>query len=218
LKKPPYIMKNMTSRTMQNYYRTPPKQITRFTNNTGISRNAHEEFVKIIEHTYNKKQIPIGTRIYRTAMESDPRDFFKTNLLFFGLDAWISIWYALEMWQKFKKTRHEISYNKWHVYFHEYEVMKPIKYTFLPDILTNPKNEEYYEICKTQPCVHPQVIFRSSNNPLEEIGTELTFPYDYPILEYINPVKTQKINIIKLMEMQFLLSDMLDFSDILYYD
>ncbi len=212
-------MKNMTSRTMQNYYRTSLKQTTRFkNNNTGPFRNAHEEFVKIIEHMYNirKKEIPIGTRIYRTAMESDPQDFFKTNLLFFGLDAWIAIWYALEMWQNFKKTRHEMSYDEWHVYFHEYEVVKPIKYAYLPDIQINPKNDEYYEICKTQPCVHPQVSFRSSGNPLVEIGTELTFPYDYAIQEYIKPVKTQKINIIKLMEMQFLLSDMLDFSNALY--
>jgi hypothetical protein len=93
------------------------------------------------------------------------------------------------------------------VYLHEYEIAKPIQYKYLEDLHTNPKDDPYYDICKKKPCVHPQVIFHGDSGLVKEYGTELTIPYKFPHHEYLKPVQTYKVNLIRLLEMQDQLSE-----------
>jgi hypothetical protein len=170
-------------------------------------------FIKSIQTKYNKPTDPpvldVGTKIYRSGLELNPLEFFskKKDFMFFGLDSWIAIWYALELWQQYKTNARAIPYDKWKVYLHEYDVIKPLEYKYLEDIHTNPKDEPYYTICKETPCVHPQVILHGIHGIVKEYGTELTLPYEYPIKEYLKPIKTYEIDIIQLMEMQNALSE-----------
>jgi hypothetical protein len=109
----------------------------------------------------------------------------------------------LELWQRIQTNRYTIPYDKWYVYMHEYKITKPIDYTYIPDIDINPRDEPYKEICEKGACVHPQKIFHGhSSVVMEEIGTELTIPYAFPIFEHIKPVHTYKVNIIPLLDMQ----------------
>ncbi len=193
------------------YLKDNPANNTIFSAYTSKNTKNHETLIKYIKKKYNVKnrQIPIGTRLYRAAFETDPMDLFssKKDFFFFGLDAYIAVWYALEMWQMFKKNRHNIPYTDWFTSLHEYEVIKPFDYEYLSDITTNPKNDPYYDICVEHPCVHPQIIMHGEYGTLREIGTELTIPYKFPIREYIRPVATYKVNLIKLLEMQDWLTD-----------
>ncbi len=187
-----------------------------------IPKNAMKPFVNSIQQRYNVADaiLPVGTRLYRTAFEKDPMDFFvpKKDICYFGLDAWISIWYGLEMWQRIKTDSHELSYNKWFVHMHEYEIQEPISYTYLPDMYINPKNAPYYETCLKEPCVHPQRIFHGNQGILNEVGTELTLPYTFPIAKHLKPLKSYKVNLIRLLEMQDTLTGFSDSLESVFMD
>jgi hypothetical protein len=195
-KKPPYV----NSIPINTYVSLIPTSTT-----------VESEFISYIKSLYNKKPstLGVGTPIYRTALEKNPMEFFssKKDFVFFGLDAWIAIWYALELWQRYKTDRHSLSYNDWFVYLHEYRVIKPIRYKYLEDLHTNPKDEPYYEICKLQPCVHPQQILHGNFGIVKEYGTEVTIPYNFAMKDYLKPVKSYRVNLIKLLEMQDTLSE-----------
>lgn len=172
-----------------------------------IPNTTIKNLTQSIRNTYNTetKVLSKGTTLYRSGFESDPLDFFKSKsgLLFFGLDAYISIWYALELWQRLKEDRYSISSTSdWFVYMHEYIVEEPIAYTYLPDISENPRDNPSLEICSHSACVHPQFIFHGQYGQMKEIGTELTLPYGSSFLTQIRHVKSYKINLIKLLEMQ----------------
>ncbi len=202
--RPTYLTNTATPNTRKAYWQLLPKGQP--------TTNARNTLVRAIQKKYNRADyhIPVGTRLYRSALEADPHELFvaKKDMFFFGLDAYISVWYALEMWQMFRKNRHSVPYAEWYTYMHEYEVVAPIPYKYLPDLATNPKNAPYKDICLREACVHPQRIPHGAHGVLDEVGTELTLPYTFPVFQHIKPVATHTVNLIKLLEMQDYLTDM----------
>lgn len=119
--------------------------------NKGIYGDVGNTLKKSIDDEYSSRtSLPTGTRLYRSTFQTEPMNFVAgdNKLFYFGLDYIIAVWYGLEMWQKFKKDRHDISYDNWFVYLHEYEVIAPLSYKYLDDIDTNPANDKYIKTCK----------------------------------------------------------------------
>jgi hypothetical protein len=163
----------------------------------------------VIRNTYNvdPRILPKGTTIYRTSFEKDSMDIRAFgDVVYFGLDFLISLWYGLEIWDRFApggQHRHTTPYTDWYVYLHEYEVKQDIPYVFILDIYDWPGD---HKNCKTQVCIHPQEVLHGNSGRMRELGTELTFPKTTAFDDILTPVKKYKIDLIRLMEYQDKLS------------
>mgnify|MGYP000692684568 FL=1 len=115
--------------------------------------------------------IPKGTILFHTSKVCDPvgnipDDKIRPNKpFFFGLDAFISIWYAAETYTKYAYLN---------VYILE-KNLKNVNYIGNDIIGLNPSDLK--KCRKVQPCLHPQFGYHSGDlEPPVELSLELTIP------------------------------------------
>lgn len=179
------------------------KEMLSFTNKARIRVHESDPFwgrmMKSIRVKYDTKEkvIPVGTTLYRGTLEEDGNYFFSkgNRIVYFGLDYLISLWYVLEAWLAYKNYS-KIPYTKYYGFLHEYEVVEPIAYKYIPERKVHPLD---VKVCMEKPCVHPQQIDHPLDSELDKIvesgtqaeynrvlrqkkylrqlGTELTVPY-----------------------------------------
>lgn len=169
---------------------------------TRVSRDNKywSKLYKKIDLLYDIKPaiLPKGTLLYRCSIYKGPFSFGKShvgsNLIYFGLDVLISIWIALEIYDR-KKVNDKF-------YLHIYELKDDINYVYLKSD-KGTISEINGGVCEAKPCIHPQVILHDSNgfetfDMYNELGTELTFPRNSNYKEKICPIKTYEIDVEKL--------------------
>lgn len=207
-----------------------------------MANQNNKTYQAILNQFKNKTILEIGTVLYHASDQKQLR--FKSSrskAIFFGLDPYISIFYALEKWKKQKL-----------IYLHKLKLKKNIEYTFiddrnepLPNFVSEykqnsknknglPKNPFYihhiYEGKHGQPCqkgemvcVHPQLGFRYKNGNTKnkynedfsgDIYLEVTFPTRL-IEEYLVVDKTYIINKAKVAELHKTPNTNIKFSEIL---
>jgi hypothetical protein len=154
-----------------------------------------------IDEKYDKDPYIIdkGTIVYHTNMKSDMKDYFiskQRNIVYFGLDINICLWYALEVYIYLEKFDKEKLENNKYFYLHIYSVKRPIRYKYNPY-----KDNTIKDIkeSKNIPYVGSQTVFHGNN--YYELGTEMTIPYKL-IRKKLSPVKSYRIDIIKLLEIR----------------
>jgi len=155
---------------------------------------------KSIDEKYDKVPYIIdkGSIVYHTNMTKDIKDYFisrERNIVYFGLDINICLWYGLEVYEylyKFDKEKLDMNSN---FYLHIYEVKRQIKYKYNSE--KNNTLKEYEESSKI-PLVGSQTVFHGNNFYYHELGTEMTLPYKL-IRKKLNPIKTYRINILQLL-------------------
>lgn len=160
--------------------------------------------VEKLKEIFRNNSIPVGTRLYHGSMDGNIK-FDNPKLTFFGIDVIISLWILPEQRKNkmYKELGYDISlsqkieYNKNHDkgYLYEFQVVKPIPVQIIEDLCQHPLE---VEMCKTQPCLHPQI---GPDSPIYNLSTELTIDLkDYK--DYILLQKKYEVNINKLEENQ----------------
>jgi len=110
--------------------------------------------------------LPSGTILYHGSLDPDLQ-FTKSRHTFFGIDAFISIWYTLELrdhlW--FPK-RQKVGY------LYEFELIKPLKeMIFLKKLCEHPGFGHWRS---DPPKIHPQVVYHGVPSDPGELGIEVT--------------------------------------------
>lgn len=183
-----------------------------------------------IKYDTRDKIIPVGTTLYRGTLEEDGNYFYSkgNRIVYFGLDYLISLWFTLEAWNTYKNSS-KILYTKYYGYLHEYEVVEPIPYKFIPERRVHPLN---VKACMSEPCVHPQQIDHPIDEELlkiidhgtqqeyneavrqrkyiRQLGTELTVPYQ-DVKKYVRLKRSFLVDLNKLANKDIaLLNDPVD--------
>jgi len=109
--------------------------------------------------------LPAGTILYHGSLDPNLQ-FTKNRHTFFGIDAFISIWYALELRNGlcFPKRR-KIGY------LYEFELTKPLNQIVVLQALSD--HPGYGGKTKDLPTIHPQAIYHG-NFDAHELGIEVT--------------------------------------------
>lgn len=124
--------------------------------------------------------LPAGTKVYRGNLDAhDPLSHRQgATVLYFGLDAIISIWAAFESFKWQQKNRPSKT-DKWHGYLHELTLTQPMRYRYIHVAGGVPTDTQ--PACTGAPCIHPQSILHDPDWVLlQELGTELTMPLSAP--------------------------------------
>jgi hypothetical protein len=113
--------------------------------------------------------IPIGTKLYHCTYWQDSI-MTNPNLMFFGIDVVISLWYLAEQYNPNKPDQKGILY--------EFVVTKPIPTILLEGLLDNSK--ESFSCWWDKACIHPQITYHSRKfAPPYDLGIEVTFYLKY---------------------------------------
>lgn len=159
----------------------------------------------------NKTHLKKGTIVYQGNMNKSAEVFklsdnkFGNQIVYLGLDAIISIWYTLELFEI--KVRDNELTDLENFYLHTYELIEDIPYTYI-----NTELEEYKEVgtlkevpeSSSSPLVMAQHILHGITIPTyNELGTELTLPASN-VKKYLRPIKTYRIDIIKLELLKYM--------------
>jgi hypothetical protein len=151
---------------------------------------------KQIDLKYNNKCIlNKGDILYRGSFNKKSSILGNGEIIYFGLDAIISLWILLEHYEKGhnKNNKNNIGY------FHTYKLKKYIKYKYL-------ENEEGVPLeinkksCLKMPCVHPQLIIHGNELNYLEAGTELTIPNNKKYINLFEHVEKNKVDILLLQK------------------
>jgi len=146
--------------------------------------------------------LPAGTKVYRGTLNA--RTPFShqqgATVLYFGLDAVISIWAAFERfkWQEGERAQH-LPPAKWHGYLHEFTLIEPMRYRYLRASGGTPTEIE--PLCSMDtPCVHPQSILHDPHWVLlQELGTELTIPLS--MKSHLAKLRHDRVHTVDLVQM-----------------
>lgn len=191
---------NIKTKTLKNEY---PKSL-----GYPSRSNAYwKPLFKAIDDKYNGKDkiLPMGTILYHGSLSSDGK-LFKP-FTYFGLDVVISLWAASEAFKFKHKDWDTLPRNKWIAYLHEFEVVKPLHYTYLLTEKGTPLEIDKH--CSHHACVHPQAILHDNHWKLfQELGTEMTIPLH--LIDHVKLKHTYKIDLFRLIVHQ--ISSMLSWS------
>jgi len=135
--------------------------------------------VEQLKKQFPNNIIPVKTKLYHGSM-ADNIVFDKPQITFFGIDVVISLLILPEQRERMLRTEFENYYsldekeleelkNRHPTgYLYEFEVVKNIPFNLLEDLCN--QHPSSVEICKTQPCLHPQI---APEDPIH-LSTELT--------------------------------------------
>ena len=141
-----------------------------------IDQRVWEKHLELLSTMYklnSNNTIPKGTILFHASKICDPvgnipEEKIKPNKPFyFGLDAFISIWYAAETYKKY-------------AYLNVYILEKNLKnVNYIGNDITEDHPSDFKQCRKVQPCLHPQFGYHSYRRTLEppvELSIELTIP------------------------------------------
>ncbi len=161
-----------------------------------VDEDNWSEHLDLLEKTYSpglKNVVPKGTILFHGSDIYDPvnniKKFRSNKAFFFGLDAYVSIWYAAESYYGKGKT----------AYLNIYKTtkeMKKVNYIGREIMDLNPGEVE--ECIKTDICIHPQFGYHSNDKVLEppaELSVELTIPSHLVSKSNLEFIGTYKINL-----------------------
>jgi len=135
--------------------------------------------VEQLKKQFPNNIIPVKTKLYHGSM-ADNIVFDKPQITYFGIDVVISLFILPEQRTRMltrefenyysldKKEREELKNRHPTGYLYEFEVVKEIPFNLLEDLCNQHPSSD--EICKTQPCLHPQI---APEDPIH-LSTELT--------------------------------------------
>jgi hypothetical protein len=129
----------------------------------------------------NKSSLPKGSILFHGSTLIDPINTIKPSTksyFFFGLDAFISIWYISELAYK-----SNINYG----YLNIYQTLQTIPYKYLPLPHGNTDHPDDNEACKNIACMHPELGYHIEVN--ESLPVELSIEFTIPINNISNKLK-----------------------------
>jgi hypothetical protein len=153
----------------------------------------------------NKSSLPKGSILFHGSTVVDPVNTIKPidkSYFFFGLDAFISIWYISELvYTKFKYERTSTpSYSNG--YLNVYQTLQAIPYKYLERPHGAIYHPDYNKECENMACMHPQFGYHQSEydtfTPVE-LSIEFTIPTNQ-ITNKLKLVGVYGVDVSKLFE------------------
>jgi hypothetical protein len=141
----------------------------------------------------NKSSLPKGSILFHGSTLIDPINTIKPSTklyFFFGLDAFISIWYISELAYKNKNYSY---------YLNVYQTLQPIPYKYLPLINGDTDHPDDDEACKNIACMHPQLGYHIEVN--ESLPVELSIEFTIPINNISNKLKLIGVYAVDVIEL-----------------
>ena len=172
--------------------------------------SAWNEHLKLASIMYGEKSsLPKGSILFHGSTVVDPVNTIKPankSYFFFGLDAFISIWYVSESaYVEYRKSRTaSISdgyYNNYNGYLNIYQTLEDIPYNYLPQIEQSNHPDNNKE-CENIACMHPQLGYHF-NEFQNFMPTELSIEFTIPtknIKNMLELIGVYKVNVSKLYE------------------
>jgi len=157
----------------------------------------------------NKASLPKGNILFHGSTVVDPINTIKhtdKSYFFFGLDAFISIWYVSEQaYVDYRKDRtttiSDGYYNNYNGYLNIYQTLEAIPYKYLRRIEQSYHPDNNKE-CENMACMHPQLGYHF-NEFQNFMPTELSIEFTIPtknITEMLELIGVYKVDVSKLYE------------------
>jgi hypothetical protein len=157
----------------------------------------------------NKASLPKGSILFHGSTVVDPVNTIKhtdKSYFFFGLDAFISIWYVSEQaYVDYGKNRtitiSDGYYNNYNGYLNIYQTLEAIPYKYLRQIEQSYHPDNNKE-CENMACMHPQLGYHF-NEFQNFMPTELSIEFTIPtknITEMLELIGVYKVDVSKLYE------------------
>jgi hypothetical protein len=145
------------------------------------------EHLTLADKMYGKKSsLPKGSILFHGSTLVDPVNTIRIAnkpYFFFGLDAFISIWYISEL--VYKKPSHERDSTPG--YLNVYQTLQAIPYEYLPLPHGADDHPDDNEACINIACMHPQLGYHIEVN--EFLPIELSIEFTIPINNISNKLK-----------------------------
>ena len=141
-----------------------------------------EEEIHKLKKIRSNLHIKKGTYLFHSSLDGN-LDYKNFEIMYFGLDIEISLWYVLEMYFKFKTT---FTPDEPTLYVFKTNIDIPVY--IIKDIKYGPKN---IKRCKLVTCLHPQLAYVDSHGKWveRELFTEVTLPKrNYDKIELIEKI------------------------------